>query len=210
MAVVWPRLRRWRRGHGQAEFPGIKVDEARGFQTTGLAGRYAAALFDLALAEGKVEAVSKGLGVVGDALAGSGDLRALVVDRLVSRADLGRALAAVARELKLPPLVANFLGVLAENGRTAILSDVISAFRARVAAWKGEATAQVIAAHKLTKAQEKAIATKLKARTGRDMTLDVQVDPTILGGLVVRIGSEQIDSSVKTRLDRLGARMKGL
>jgi F-type H+-transporting ATPase subunit delta len=186
------------------------VDEARGFQTTGLAGRYAAALFDLALAEGKVEAVSKGLGVVGDALAGSGDLRALVVDRLVSRADLGRALAAVARELKLPPLVANFLGVLAENGRTAILSDVISAFRARVAAWKGEATAQVIAAHKLTKAQEKAIATKLKARTGRDMTLDVQVDPTILGGLVVRIGSEQIDSSVKTRLDRLGARMKGL
>lgn len=186
------------------------MDEARGFQSTGLAGRYAAALFDLAHEGRAVDAVAKGLAAVEAALAESADLRALVADRLVSRADMAGALTTLADTLKLPDLVRRFLGVLAQNGRAALLPDAIAAFRARVAAWKGEETAEVIAAHKLTKAQEKAIAAKLKARTGRDMILDVKVDPAILGGLIVRIGSEQIDSSVKTRLERLGARMKGL
>lgn len=186
------------------------MDEARGFQSTGLAGRYAAALFDLALEARAVEPVAKGLGALETALAESAELRTLIADRLVSRADMGRALTALAGSLKLPDLVRRFLGVLANNGRAALLPDTIAAFRARVAAWKGEATAEVVAAHKLTKAQEKEIAAKLKARTGRDMILDVKVDPAILGGLIVRIGSEQIDSSVKTRLERLGARMKGL
>ena len=186
------------------------MDEARGFQPTGLAGRYATALFDLALEARAVDAVSEGLSRVEAALDKSELMRTLIADRLVSRADMGRTLAALASSLELPDLVTRFLGVLAHNGRARLLPEAISAFRARVAGWKGEATAQVVAAHKLTRAQEKAIAAKLKARTGRDMVLDVRVDPAILGGLIVRIGSEQIDSSVKTRLERLGARMKGL
>ncbi|WP_448581126.1 F0F1 ATP synthase subunit delta [Thermaurantiacus sp.] len=175
-----------------------------------LAGRYAAALFDLAESDKTLDAVMEALAGLEALLATSAELKALIGNRLMRRADVGAGLAAVAAELDLPKLVANFLGVLAANGRAALLPDVIRAFRERLASHRGEATAKVIAAHKLTAAQEKALAAKLKARTGRDMALDVTVDPAILGGLIVRLGSEQIDTSVKTRLERLGARMKGL
>lgn len=177
---------------------------------SGLAGRYATALFDLAEADKALDSTEKALGRLEAALEQSADLQALVSDVRLSRADQGAALAAVADELKLPPVVRNFLGVLAANGRAAALPLTITAFRRRLAAHRGEATADVTAAHKLTKAQEKAIAQKLKGRTGLDMHLAVTVDPSILGGLIVRIGSEQIDTSVRTRLERLGARMKGL
>ncbi|WP_448579162.1 F0F1 ATP synthase subunit delta [Thermaurantiacus sp.] len=177
---------------------------------SGLARRYAAALFDLSEADKSLDATEKALERLEEALASSPELTALINDVRLSRSDQGAALAAVAKELRLPKQVASFLGVLAANGRAAALPDTIAAFRTRLAAHRGEATAEIIAAHKLTKAQEKAIAQKLKGRTGRDMHLDVRVDPSILGGLIVRIGSEQIDNSVKTRLERLGARMKGL
>jgi F-type H+-transporting ATPase subunit delta len=176
----------------------------------GLPGRYAAALFDLAHEARALDATEAALGTLEASLEASPDLRALIADRLLSRRAIGRALVAVAADLDLPASVSNFLGVLAANGRAALLPATIAAFRRRLAAHRGEATAQVVAAHKLSKAQAAEIAAKLKARTGRDMTLEVIVDPAILGGLVVRIGSEQIDDSVKTRLERLGARMKGL
>lgn len=175
-----------------------------------LAGRYAAALFDLAESDRSLDKVMDALAGLETALAESPDLAALIGDRLMSRAEVAAGLAGVAKAMTLPALVANFLGVLAANGRAALLPEVIRAYRARLAAHRGEATARVIAAHRLTAAQEKALVAKLKARTGKDMALDVTVDPSILGGLIVRIGSEQIDTSVKTRLERLGARMKGL
>ncbi|MFN7174290.1 MAG: F0F1 ATP synthase subunit delta [Thermaurantiacus tibetensis] len=175
-----------------------------------LAGRYAAALFDLAESARALDEVAGALGTLEQALAEAPELAALVRDRLLSRAEVGAGLAAVAERLKLPELVRKFLGVLAANGRAALLPEVIRAYRARLAAHRGEETAQVIAAHALTAAQKKALAAKLKARTGKDMALEVTVDPAILGGLVVRIGSEQIDASVRTRLERLGTRMKGL
>lgn len=177
---------------------------------SGLAGRYAAALFDLAESSKSLDATEKALAKLESALKESADLGALISDVRVSRREQGAALAGVAEALKLPETVTKFLGVLAMNGRAAALPQTIAAFRRRLADHRGEATADVIAAHKLTKSQEQAIAKKLKARTGRDMHLAVTVDPAILGGLVVRIGSEQIDTSVKTRLERLGARMKGL
>jgi F-type H+-transporting ATPase subunit delta len=179
-------------------------------ETTGLAGRYAAALFDLAETDRALDETEAALGRLEEALAQSADLRALIADVRLSRKAAGQAMDAVARELALPGLVRNFLGVLAANGRVSALPDVIAAFRHRLAAHRGEATAEVVAAHALSPAQHKALARKLKARTGKDMKLAIRVDPSLLGGLVVRIGSEQIDSSVKTRLDRLGARMKGL
>ncbi len=179
----------------------------------GLPGRYAAALFDLAQ-EGKqgtkaLDATAADLASLKAALAESADLRLLTTSQGISRADAGKAIAALAGAMGLSDLVTRFLGVLAENGRLAALPAVIRQFETMLSAWKGTTTAQVTAAHKLTAAQKKALEAKLKARTGREMAVDVTVDPSILGGLVVRIGSEQIDSSIKTRLSRLGQQMKG-
>lgn len=185
------------------------MDDARGSQTTGLAGRYAAALFDLAETDKALDATDAALKAIAKALDASPDLRALIAEKRLSRAEIGQALQAVAADLALPALVGKFLGVLAANGRASQLPAVIAAFGRRLASWRGETTAEVTAAHPLTATQEKALAAKLKARTGKEMALHVRVDPSILGGLVVRIGSEQIDTSVKTRLERLGARMKG-
>jgi F-type H+-transporting ATPase subunit delta len=110
--------------------------------------------------------------------------------------------------LGLDGLTKNFLGVLTANRRLALLPAVIRDFAALNAARKGEVTATVTAAHKLTAAQQKAVAAKLKAGIGRDVALTVNVDPSILGGLMVRVGSRLIDSSLKTRLDMLGQALK--
>jgi len=99
--------------------------------------------------------------------------------------------------------------VLAENRRLAALPDILARFTALLHARNGTATAEVISAQKLTAAQKRALESKLKARTGQKIAIDSRVDPSLLGGLVVRIGSEQIDNSIKTRLQRLGQQMKG-
>ncbi len=177
--------------------------------SAGLPGRYAAALFDLAEPAGALETVAADLGRLKQAVTESPDLSSLLVAPQVSRADAGKAMAALGSKLKLGDLAQRFIGVLAQNRRLSELPDVISRYEALLAAHKGSAVAQVTAAQPLTAAQAKALQTKLKARTGRAMELDVTVDPSILGGLVVRIGSEQIDSSVRTRLERLGQQMKG-
>ncbi len=175
----------------------------------GLAGRYAAALFDLAQGSKSLDATAADLASLKAALGESADLRALAGSKGISRADAGKAIVAVAGQMGLSDLVARFLGVLAQNGRLSSLPDIIRQFETMLSAWKGTTTADVTAAHKLTAAQKKALEAKLKARTGRAIEADVTVDPSILGGLVVRIGSEQIDSSIKTRLVRLGQQMKG-
>lgn len=175
----------------------------------GLPGRYAAALFDLAETAKALESVASDLATLEAALAESADLRALIEAPQIRREAAGRAMAALASELGLGDLVTRFLGVLAGNGRLAALPATIKAYNRMLAAWKGTDTAFVTAAHKLTAAQKKALEAKLKARTGRQMAVEVTVDPAILGGLVVRIGSEQIDSSIRTRLDRLAQHMKG-
>ncbi|TPE64013.1 F0F1 ATP synthase subunit delta [Sandaracinobacter neustonicus] len=175
----------------------------------GLPGRYAAALFDLAQTGKALDATAKDLATLKAALAESADFRTLTTSPGVSREQAGKAVAALAASFGLSDLTTRFLGVLAENGRLALLGDVIRQYEVMLSAWKGSTTAQVTAAHKLTAAQKKALETKLKARTGRTIAVDVTVDPAILGGLIVRIGSEQIDSSIKTRLERLGQQMKG-
>jgi F-type H+-transporting ATPase subunit delta len=177
--------------------------------SAGLAGRYAAALFDLALGAKALDATAADLATLKAALAESAELRTLVSSQGVSRADAGKAVAALAKAMGLTDLVTRFLGVLAQNGRLSALSDIIRQYDLMLSAHKGSVTAQVTAAHKLTATQKKALEAKLKARTGRQMDVDVTVDPSILGGLVVRIGSEQIDSSIRTRLTRLGQQMKG-
>lgn len=177
--------------------------------TAGLAGRYAVALFDLARESNAIDSVQKSLGTLKAGLAESADLKALVESPVVSRADAANAIAAVAKALKLDSLTAKFLGVLAENRRLADVAGMIGAYDAIVAAHRGEVTAKVTSAHPLTAAQLKELAANLKTRVGRDVQIATTVDPAILGGLVVQLGSQLIDGSIRTRLNSFAQAMKG-
>ncbi len=174
-----------------------------------LAGRYATALFDLARESKAVDAVEASLAKVQAALIESADFAALTTNAAVSRDAAKAAVAAIAKAMKLDALTAKTLGVLADNRRLAETGAVARAFTALAAAERGEMTAEVTSAHPLSPAQTKAIAAKLKARVGRDVAINAKVDPAILGGLTVKIGSTLIDNSIKTRLNTLAQAMKG-
>lgn len=174
-----------------------------------LAGRYATALFELARESKAVSAVEASLAQVQAALAGSTDFFALTTNASVSRDDAKKAVAAIAKAMKLDALTTKTLGVLAENRRLAETGAVAKAFAALAAADRGEMTAEVTSAHALTATQTKAIAAKLKERVGRDVAISAKVDPAILGGLTVKIGSTLIDNSIQTRLNTLAQAMKG-
>lgn len=177
--------------------------------TASLQGRYASALYELASENGKVGAVESDLAALDQAIAESADLAALIRNPRISRDTAAKAMAGVAGLLKLSPLTLKFLGVLAENRRLAKLPDIVRAFAAIAAAARGELAAQVTSAHPLSDAQLKALAEKLRQREGKEVKLSATVDPEILGGLIVRIGSTQIDSSIRTRLNSLAQAMKG-
>ncbi len=177
--------------------------------TAGLAGRYASALFDLARESNAIDSVKKSLADLRAGLAESADLSALIASPVVGRADAAKAIEAVAKAMKLDSLTAKFLGVLAENRRLADLPKMIDAFDAIVADHRGEVTAQVTSAHPLTAEQLKTLTANLKSRVGRDVTVAATVDPAILGGLVVQLGSQLIDGSIRTRLNSFATAMKG-
>ncbi len=184
------------------------MEHSGGMQAS-LAGRYARALFDLA-SEGKVlAAVETSVVVLGEALVGSADLRALTSSPVVSRTVAGNAVSAVAVSLKLDPLTTNFLGVLAQNRRLSELGNVVRAFAGMAAAHRGEVTADVTSAHPLADDQVIALQAQLQTRLGRDVAVNLTVDPAILGGLVVKLGSSLFDSSIRTRLNTLAQAMKG-
>jgi F-type H+-transporting ATPase subunit delta len=174
-----------------------------------LPGRYASALFDLASEAGNVTAVESDLEKLAAALAESDELRALIRNPEVSRAALGRVLAGLGEPLKLDGLTRNFLGVLAENRRAGELPAVIRAFQAIAAAQRGEVTADVATAHPLAADQLSALEQKLRAREGRTVKVRTHVDPELLGGIVVTIGSRRLDNSIRTRLNSLAQAMKG-
>ena len=183
--------------------------ENSGGITASLQGRYASALFDLASEQGFVTAVESDLEKLGEALKGSDDLAALIRNPKVSRDDTAKAMDAVGGVLGLSPLTKNFIGVLAANRRLAALPDIVRSFATIAAAQRGEVNAEVTSAHPLDDKQIAQLAAKLKAREGKEVKIKASVDPEILGGLVVRIGSRQIDSSIRTRLNSLANAMKG-
>ena len=125
------------------------------------------------------------------------------------RDEAGKAFAAVADKLGLDAITSNFLGVLARNGRKEQLPQVIRAFRRLASEHRGETTADVVSAHPLSDDQLAKLRAQLKARIGRDVAIDARIDPQILGGLIVKVGSQMIDSSLKTKLNRLAQAMKG-
>jgi len=184
------------------------VDNSGGIRAS-LAGRYASALFDLARDERQIDAVSRSLDSLNQALADSRDFSELVGSPMVGREDAGKAFAALGPQLGLDPITTNFLAVLARNGRKNQLRNVIRDFKRLAADHRGEATAEVTTAHSLKDDQIKALKAQLKGRAGRDVTIDAKVDPSILGGIVVKLGSQMIDSSIRTKLNRLAQAMKG-
>ena len=184
------------------------MENSSGIQAS-LAGRYALALFQLARDGKALDSVAASLATLKTALAESADLRALTQSPLVGRDGATKAIEAVAGKLGLDSLTSRTLGVLAQNRRLAQIPAVIRAFDTLLSAHKGETRAEVTTAFPLTKTQQTALAKQLKARTGRDMALDLAVDPAIMGGLIVKMGSQMIDSSIRTRLNKLAHAMKG-
>ncbi len=184
------------------------MENSGGIQAS-LAGRYATALFELARDENQLSAVSDSLLSLRRALAESEDFRELTTSPLITRDDGARAAAATAQAMSLDTITTNFLGVLAQNHRLAQLGNVIRAFAMLLADHRGETTAQVTSAHPLTDDQVGALRANLKERLNRDVVVDLTVDPGILGGLVVKVGSQMIDGSIRTKLNTLAHAMKG-
>jgi F-type H+-transporting ATPase subunit delta len=184
------------------------VDNSGGIQAS-LAGRYALALFELAREQNQLEPVGASLANLRQALSESDDFRALTTSPLIGRDTAKKAVAATAKAMALDPLATNFLGVLAANGRLAELGNAIRGFNTLTARHRGEVTASVTSAHTLDDGQIEAIKQNLRARTGQDIAVDLNVDPSILGGLVVKIGSQMIDGSIRTKLNNLATAMKG-
>ena len=183
------------------------MDISAGIQAS-LAGRYASALFELASENGTVTAVETDLEHLGTALSESPELVSVTTNPELSRSAQSDAVSGVAKHLSLSELTTNFLGVLAANRRLSALPGMIAAFKTIAAAQRGEVTASVTSAHPLSDAQIAALKDKLTAREGRTVMLTSDVDPDLLGGLVVTIGSQRIDASIRTRLNSLAQAMK--
>jgi F-type H+-transporting ATPase subunit delta len=175
---------------------------------SGVSGRYATALFELARDEKSVDAVKADLDRFDAMLADSADLKRLVRSPVFSSDAQSRALSAVLDKAGISGISANFLKVLTANRRLFAVDQVIRAFRALVAKFKGEATADVTVAEKLSDKNLDALKTALKSVTGKDVSLNVNVDPSIIGGLVVKLGSRMVDSSLRTKLNSIKHAMK--
>ena len=183
------------------------METSAGIQAS-LAGRYASALFDLASENGTVTAVETDLDKLETGLSESSELALLTTSPKVSRDAANKALWGVSAIMGLSELTQNFLGTLAQNRRLSKLPAIIRSFRAIAAAQRGEVSAEVASAHALTDTQLDQLKAKLTAREGRTVKLTTKVDPDLLGGLVVTIGSKRIDGSIRTRLNSLSQAMK--
>ncbi|MEM8878831.1 MAG: F0F1 ATP synthase subunit delta [Pseudomonadota bacterium] len=175
---------------------------------SGVAGRYASALFELAKDAKSVDTVAADLDGFGALLAENDDLKRLVRSPVFGAEEQAAALGAILAKAKISGLTGNFVQLVARNRRLFSIEDIIAAFRALAAADRGEVSASVTSAQELKPAQIKSLQAALKSITGKTVTLNQQVDPSILGGLIVKVGSRMIDTSLKTKLNSLKLRMK--
>lgn len=176
---------------------------------SGIAGRYATALFELAREAGELEAVAADLAGIRAALDESEDLTRLVRSPVFGREAQARAMAAVLEGLGVGRTVRNFVGVVAQNRRLFALRDMTRGFARLLAEHRGEVVARVASAHPLDERQVAAIRAELAAALKNEVSVETELDPGLLGGLVVRVGSRMIDSSIRTKLQNLRFAMKG-
>jgi F-type H+-transporting ATPase subunit delta len=175
---------------------------------SGVAGRYATALFELARDEKSIDAVKADLDKFDAMIADSADLTRLVRSPVFTAGEQAKALSAVLDASGIAGVAAKFLKVLTANRRLFAVGDVIRSFRMLVAKYKGEATADVTVAEPLSDKNLDALKGALKTVTGQDVSLNVKVDPAIIGGLVVKLGSRMVDSSLRTKLNSIKIAMK--
>lgn len=176
--------------------------------TASVAGRYASALFDLAKDQGAVAAVEADLVKFGEMLDESSDLVSMVRSPVISSAEQQKALAAILSKAGIGGVAANFLGLVARNRRLFVVAEMIRNLRLLAAKARGEVTAEVTSALPLNDAQAAALKETLKAQAGQNVVLQTKVDPSLLGGLVVKIGSRMVDSSLKTKLAGLSLALR--
>ena len=174
----------------------------------GMAGRYATALFELAQESNALDPVAKDLAAVRELIDGSADMQRLVRSPVFSADEQTAAIGAIMQKLGAHELTRKFVGLVARNRRLFALRDMTRAYQALLAKHRGEMTATVTSAHQLTDAQVTSLKATLKQSFKLDVNLTSEVDPDLLGGLVVKVGSRMIDTSLKTKLDNLQLAMK--
>jgi F-type H+-transporting ATPase subunit delta len=182
---------------------------ADGTHISGIAGRYATAIFELAQEEGATDAVERDFAALNQAVADSADLASLVRAPIYSSEQQKKGLDAILRRMEAAPLTVRFVLLLADKRRLFALTDIIRAFNALLSKQRGEVEAQVTSARPLSDAEVAELKKVLKSKLGRDARLEAKVDPKLLGGLVVKVGSRMIDSSLRTKLDGIRAAMRG-
>ena len=175
----------------------------------GVAGRYASALFDLANETSKTSDVEGDLVKFQELLDESPDLLRVVRSPVIGSGDQSRAIAAILNRVGIGGLTANFLKLVTANRRLFVIQDIIKVYRALSAKARGEITAEVTSAFALNDGQVTSLKDMLKASVGKDVTLQQRVDPSLLGGLVVKVGSRMIDSSLKTKLQNMKVALSG-
>ena len=176
--------------------------------STGIASRYATAMFELAAEAKALVALENDVDALDAALAESADLRDVISSPIYSRDDAQASITAVAKAMSLQDITSNTLSLMASKRRLFVLPALLSVLRDKIADHKGEITADVVSAKALTKTQADKLAKSLKASVGKDVKLNATVDESLIGGLVVKVGSKMIDTSVKSKLDALQNSMK--
>ncbi len=174
-----------------------------------VAGRYASALFELATEQGKAADVEADLEKVQSLCDESTDLVRMMRSPVIPAEEQSKALTAILAKAGVGPLATNFFKLIAANRRLFAAGDMVKAYRALAAKARGQVTAEVTTAHALSAAQTTALKQTLKEQAGKDVSLAVKVDPSVLGGLVVKLGSRMIDSSLRTRLSSMKVALKG-
>ncbi|MEM7427777.1 MAG: F0F1 ATP synthase subunit delta [Pseudomonadota bacterium] len=175
---------------------------------SGVSGRYATALYEMASDEKCVDEVGKNLASVGQMLDESEDLERLVRSPVFGSDEQWAALSAVLKKAKIGGLTHNFVGLVAKNRRLFVLRDMVTAYGKLVAHARGEVSAEVTSAEKLSAAHVKKLKAALKEQVGRDVQMEEKVNPDILGGLIVKVGSRMVDNSLRTKLNNLKIAMK--
>jgi F-type H+-transporting ATPase subunit delta len=185
----------------------VDVSETASISSS-IAARYAQALFELAKEEGKLAALEADTDTLSDALDTSADLKAMINSPVYSRADQAAAITSLADSMGLDGVTKNGLGLMASNRRLFVLPQVVGALREKIADHKGEVTAEITSATALSPEQAGSITEVLKSRFGKDIKLNTSVDESLIGGLVVKVGSKMIDTSVRAKLANLQNAMK--
>jgi F-type H+-transporting ATPase subunit delta len=202
LLLVTPGLRKWAQDIGR-----LQVSETAGI-STGIASRYATAVFDLAKEGKAIKALESDAAALQAAIGESADLLTLLTSPLYSREEQSIAITAIAEKMKLSAMTINVLALLASKRRLFVMPHFLSVLQNMLSEERGEVTADVTTAKKLTKGQSDKLAKTLKAQVGKSVTIKETVDETIIGGLIVKVGSKMIDTSIASKLNALQNTMK--